>query len=146
MDCPETFIQIPHSLPAAKSLPEAYAFILLVSVLINVFCYTQLNWKYTYLCSLQGCQPFFKILTLLTENTNQANSSSQPCFTQLVLQKVWEAAECCPYTALDWLALQVTRNRLVHSWVLNSIDSWLEHFLMAHNNQRVRNSKLNIFN
>lgn len=90
---------------------------------------------------LQSCQPFFKILTLLTENTNQANSSSQPCFTQLVLQKVWEAAECCPYTALDWLALQVTRNRLVHAWVLNSIDSWLEHFLMAHNNQRVRNSK-----
>ncbi|KAJ8948090.1 hypothetical protein NQ318_008441 [Aromia moschata] len=48
-------------------------------------------------------------------------------------------AECCPYSALDWLALQVTRNRLVHSWVLSSMDSWLEHFLIGHSNQRVRN-------
>lgn len=87
----------------------------------------------------EGCQPFFKILTLLTETSAQ-NSSQQPCFTQLVLQKVWDAAECCPYLALDWLALQVTRNRLVHSWVLGSMDSWLEHFLIAHNNQRVRNT------
>jgi ubiquitin carboxyl-terminal hydrolase 34 len=87
-------------------------------------------------------QPFFKILTLLTESTAQGSggSSSQPCFTQLVLQKVWEAAECCPYSALDWLALQVTRNRLVHQWVLSSMDSWLEHFLIAHSNQRVRNA------
>lgn len=86
------------------------------------------------------------MLTLLTENTSQSSSgsSSQPCFTQLVLQKVWDAAECCPYTALDWLALQVTRNRLVHTWVLGSMDSWLEHFLIAHNNQRVRNSKYKI--
>ncbi|KAL3285850.1 hypothetical protein HHI36_000370 [Cryptolaemus montrouzieri] len=90
----------------------------------------------------EACQPFFKILTLLTENTPQAASASstQPCFTQLVLQKVWEAAESCPYSALDWLALQVTRNRLVHQWVLSSMDSWLEHFLIAHNNQRVRNA------
>ncbi|XP_060516947.1 ubiquitin carboxyl-terminal hydrolase 34 isoform X2 [Cylas formicarius] len=93
--------------------------------------------------NLQGCQPFFKILTLLTENSNQGeldSSSSQPCFTQLVLQKVWEAAECCPHSALDWLALQVTRNRLVHSWVLSSMDTWLEHFLIGHSNQRVRNT------
>ncbi|CAH0550563.1 unnamed protein product [Brassicogethes aeneus] len=91
------------------------------------------------------CQPFFKILTLLTEGgsaqgAGPGGTSSQPCFTQLVLQKVWEAAECCPYSALDWLALQVTRNRLVHQWVLSSLDSWLEHFLIAHNNQRVRNT------
>ncbi|CAH1163705.1 unnamed protein product [Phaedon cochleariae] len=89
----------------------------------------------------EGCQPFFKILTLLTEtNQNLTASSTQPCFTQLVLQKVWDAAECCPYSALDWLALQVTRNRMVHSWVLGSMDSWLEHFLIAHSNQRVRNT------
>ncbi|VEN36538.1 unnamed protein product, partial [Callosobruchus maculatus] len=94
----------------------------------------------------ESCQPFFKILTLLTESPGGAGqsgtsaSAQQPCFTQLVLQKVWDAAECCPYSALDWLALQVTRNRLVHSWVLNSMDSWLEHFLIAHSNQRVRNT------
>ncbi|CAH2011093.1 unnamed protein product [Acanthoscelides obtectus] len=92
----------------------------------------------------ESCQPFFKILTLLTESPNAQSgpsaSAQQPCFTQLVLQKVWDAAECCPYSALDWLALQVVRNRLVHAWVLNSMDSWLEHFLIAHNNQRVRNT------
>lgn len=59
----------------------------------------------------EACQPFFKMLTLLTEggSTGAASGSTSqpPCFTQLVLQKVWEAAECCPYSALDWLALQV---------------------------------------
>ncbi|KRT80407.1 hypothetical protein AMK59_7115, partial [Oryctes borbonicus] len=90
-----------------------------------------------------SCQPFFKLLTLLTEcgNQNSGGPSGLPCFTQLVLQKVWEAAECCPYSALDWLAVQVTKIRLVHQWVLSSLDSWLEHFLIAHANQRVRNSK-----
>lgn len=89
----------------------------------------------------QSCQPFFKILTLLTEGNNHSSGgpSSLPCFTQLVLQRVWEAAESCPYSALDWLAGQVTRSRLVHQWVLSSLDSWLEHFLIAHGNQRVRN-------
>lgn len=92
---------------------------------------------------LQACQPFFKILTLLTESSSQSSAgpSGLPCFTQLVLQKVWEAAECCPYSALDWLSLQVTRSRMVHQWVLSSMDSWLEHFLIAHSNQRVRNGK-----
>ncbi|KAI4467227.1 ubiquitin carboxyl-terminal hydrolase [Holotrichia oblita] len=89
-----------------------------------------------------SCQPFFKLLTLLTEcgNQNSGGPSGLPCFTQLVLQKVWEAAECCPYSALDWLAVQVTKIRLVHQWVLSSLDSWLEHFLIAHANQRVRNT------
>ncbi|KAK4884213.1 hypothetical protein RN001_000484 [Aquatica leii] len=89
-----------------------------------------------------SCQPFFKLLTLLTEcgTQNIGGPSGLPCFTQLVLQRVWEAAESCPYSALDWLALQVTRSRLVHQWVLSCMDSWLEHFLMAHANQRVRNA------
>lgn len=89
----------------------------------------------------QTCQPFFKILTLLTETSSQSSGgpSGLPCFIQLVLQKVWEAAESCPYSALDWLSLQVTRSRMVHQWVLSSMDSWMEHFLIAHGNQRVRN-------
>lgn len=108
-------------------------------VFINLFgC--DLNLLYV----LQTCQPFFKLLTLLTEGNSQnsAGPSGLPCFTQLVLQRVWEAAECCPYSALDWLALQVTRSRLVHQWVLSSMDSWVEHFLIAHGNQRVRNGEL----
>ncbi|XP_071053277.1 ubiquitin carboxyl-terminal hydrolase puf isoform X2 [Onthophagus taurus] len=89
-----------------------------------------------------SCQPFFKLLTLLTEggSQNSAGPSGLPCFTQLVLQRVWEAAECCPYSALDWLALQVTKSRLVHQWVLSSLDTWVEHFLLGHANQRVRSA------
>lgn len=85
----------------------------------------------------ETCQPFFKLLTLLTE-PGSGGPSGLPCFTQLVLHRVWEAAECCPHSALDWLALQVTRSKLVHQWVLQSVDTWLEPFLLAHNNQRVR--------
>lgn len=85
----------------------------------------------------ETCQPFFKLLTLLTES-GTGGPSGLPCFTQLVLHRVWEAAECCPHSALDWLALQVARSKLVHQWVLQSVDTWLEPFLLAHNNQRVR--------
>ena len=82
------------------------------------------------------CQPFFKLLTYITEPTN--GPSGLPCFTQLVLQRIWEVAEFCPQSALDWLAVQVTRNKLAHTWVLQSMETWVEHFLLGHNNQRVR--------
>lgn len=99
----------------------------------------------------EACQPFFKLLTLLTEGNNSSNSSSSnsspstsssslPCFTQLVLQRIWETAECCPHSALDWLSVQVARSKLVHQWVLQSVDQWLEHFLIRHSNQRVRSA------
>nr|CAD7454071.1 unnamed protein product [Timema tahoe] len=84
------------------------------------------------------CQPFFKLLTLLTEPT--PGSTGLPCFTQLVLTRVWEVAEFCPQSALDWLAVQVPRNKLAHSWVLQSMETWVEHFLLGHNNQRVRSA------
>ncbi|XP_071450552.1 ubiquitin carboxyl-terminal hydrolase 34 [Hetaerina americana] len=83
------------------------------------------------------CQPFFKLLTLMMEGGNGA-VPGLPCFTQLVLQRVWEAAEACPQSALDWLAVQAPRNKLVHAWVLQSLDTWVEHFLISHANQRVR--------
>ncbi|KAG8236170.1 hypothetical protein J437_LFUL013436 [Ladona fulva] len=81
------------------------------------------------------CQPFFKLLTLLMEG---GSGTGLPCFTQLVLQRVWEAAEACPQSALGWLAVQAPRNKLVHAWVLQSLDTWVEHFLISHANQRVR--------
>ncbi|XP_063231242.1 ubiquitin carboxyl-terminal hydrolase 34 isoform X2 [Bacillus rossius redtenbacheri] len=84
------------------------------------------------------CQPFFKLLTLLTEPG--AAPPGLPCFTQLVLARVWEAAEFCPQSALDWLAVQAPRNKLAHSWVLQGMESWVEHFLLGHNNQRVRSA------
>lgn len=84
------------------------------------------------------CGPFFKLLTLLTESTG--GPSGLPCFSQLVLQRVWDAAEYCPQSALDWLAVQAPRNKIAHTWILQSAESWVETFLLAHNNARVRNA------
>lgn len=88
----------------------------------------------------QLCGPFFKLLTLLTESAG--GPSGLPCFSQLVLQRVWDAAEYCPQSALDWLAVQAPRNKIVHAWILNTAESWVEQFLLAHNNSRVRNGKI----
>lgn len=85
------------------------------------------------------CGPLFKLLTLLTEP--QGGPSGLPCFSQLVLQRVWDAAEFCPQSTLDWLAVQAPRNKVAHSWILQSTESWVEQFLIAHNNSRVRNGK-----
>ncbi|XP_049955909.1 ubiquitin carboxyl-terminal hydrolase 34 [Schistocerca serialis cubense] len=84
------------------------------------------------------CQPFFKILTLLIETTS--GMTGLPPFTQLILQHIWEVAEFCAQSALDWLAVQAPRNKTVHTWVLQSMDTWVEHFLLGHNNQRVRSA------
>lgn len=85
------------------------------------------------------CGPFFKLLTLLTESSG--GPSGLPCFSQLVLQRVWDAAEYCPQSALDWLAMQAPRNKIAHAWILQSAENWVEQFLLAHNNSRVRNGK-----
>ncbi|XP_035782430.1 ubiquitin carboxyl-terminal hydrolase puf-like isoform X2 [Anopheles albimanus] len=84
------------------------------------------------------CGPFFKLLTLLTESSS--GPSGLPCFSQLVLQRVWDAAEYCPQSALDWLAVQAPRNKIAHTWILQSAESWVETFLLAHSNARVRNA------
>lgn len=83
------------------------------------------------------CQPFFKLLTLLTESSGP---SGLPCMTQLILSRVWEAARVAPHGALEWLALAVTRSKLAHAWVLQGLDTWLQHFLLEHSNQRVRSA------
>ncbi|XP_011269828.1 ubiquitin carboxyl-terminal hydrolase 34 [Camponotus floridanus] len=83
------------------------------------------------------CQPFFKLLTLLTESSGL---SGLPCMTQLILGRVWEAARVAPHGALEWLALAVTRSKLAHAWVLQGLDTWLQHFLLEHSNQRVRSA------
>lgn len=64
-----------------------------------------------------------------------------PCFSQLVLARIWDVAEYCPQATLEWLSAQVPRNKLVHNWVLQGLDTWVEHFLIGHNNQRVRSGK-----
>lgn len=85
------------------------------------------------------CGPFFKLLTLITETQNSV--SGLPCFTQLVLHRVWEAAEYCPHSALEWLAFQAPKNKIAHAWILQSVDAWLEAYLLAHSNARVRSCK-----
>lgn len=88
---------------------------------------------------IELCGPFFKLLTLLTESSS--GPSGLPCFSQLVLSRVWDAAEFCPQSALDWLAVQAPRNKIAHAWILQSAESWVEQFLLAHNNAKVRNGK-----
>jgi ubiquitin carboxyl-terminal hydrolase 34 len=79
------------------------------------------------------------LLTLLTESSS--GPSGLPCFSQLVLQRVWEAAEYCPQSALEWLAIQAPRNKIAHAWILQSAGNWVEQFLIAHHNIRVRNGE-----
>ncbi|KAL3205409.1 hypothetical protein MRX96_011301 [Rhipicephalus microplus] len=81
--------------------------------------------------------PFFKLLSMLVEFGG--GSPGMPPFTSLVLQRVWEVSEYCPLQCLEWLTIQVPRNKLAHSWVLQSMDVWVEKFLIAHSLQRVRN-------
>ncbi|CAL1294964.1 unnamed protein product [Larinioides sclopetarius] len=80
---------------------------------------------------------FFKLLSMLVEFVG--GPPGLPPFTNLILQRIWEAADYCPQQCMEWLTLQVPRNKIAHSWVLQSMDSWVERFLMAHNVQRVRN-------
>ncbi|CAB4065741.1 USP34 [Lepeophtheirus salmonis] len=81
---------------------------------------------------------FFRLLTLLTEFSG--GPSGMPCFTNLVMHKVWELAKTCPQAALDWLSIQVTRNRYVQTWLVSTLENWVEQYLIAHPNQKVRNS------
>ncbi|XP_064621669.1 ubiquitin carboxyl-terminal hydrolase 34-like isoform X2 [Lineus longissimus] len=86
----------------------------------------------------EQCQPFFKVLSMLVEIIG--GPPGLPPFTRYILQKFWELAEYCPQQCLEWLATQVTRNKIAHQWVLSSIDSWVEPYLLANNNHRVRNA------
>ena len=52
---------------------------------------------------------FFRLLTLLTELSG--GPAGLPCYTTLIMYRVWDLAKSCPQAALDWLSIQVTRNR-----------------------------------
>ncbi|XP_022096710.1 ubiquitin carboxyl-terminal hydrolase 34-like [Acanthaster planci] len=83
-------------------------------------------------------QPFFKILSMLVETGG--GLPGVPPFTPIILQRIWEVSEFNPVQVLDWLAAQTPRNKMAHHWVLQGIKTWVEHFLLAHNNVRVRNA------
>jgi ubiquitin carboxyl-terminal hydrolase 34 len=48
---------------------------------------------------------FFRLLTLLTELSG--GPAGLPCYTSLVMHRVWDLAKACPQAALDWLSIQV---------------------------------------
>ena len=79
---------------------------------------------------------FFRLLTLLTELS--AGPAGLPCYTTLIMYRVWDLAMSCPQAALDWLSIQVTRNRFAQAWLLGSLSDWVEQYLIAHSNTKVR--------
>lgn len=110
-------------------------------------------------------QPFFIILSMLVELSNTGNSqqpqqqqqqsqqqptisaaaaqqqpipSSIHSFSNNIYPKIWEIAEQNPLHTLEWLTNQVPRNVNLHNIILKDLDKWMEYFLIAHNNQRVR--------
>ena len=83
---------------------------------------------------------FFRLLTMLTELPGAGGPPGMPCFTSLVMHKVWDLAKTCPQPALDWLSIQVARNRYVQSWLISTMENWVEQYLLAHTNQKVRSS------
>ncbi|XP_066282190.1 ubiquitin carboxyl-terminal hydrolase 34-like isoform X3 [Branchiostoma lanceolatum] len=85
-----------------------------------------------------GSQPFFKLLSMLVEFLG--GPPGMPSFTQLILNRIWDVTEYNPQQCFDWLAIQTPRNKLVHSWVLQSMETWAEMYLLASSNIRVRNS------
>lgn len=69
-----------------------------------------------------------------------AGPPGMPKFTELILSRILDVADICAYPTLEWLGAQVPRNKIVHQWCLQSMDTWVEHFLIGHSNQRVRNA------
>lgn len=51
-----------------------------------------------------------------------------------------QLTKCCPQPCLEWMAAQVTRNRLASQWVLSQMDIWVEPYLLGNNNARVRSA------
>ena len=98
---------------------------------------------------------FFRLLTLLTELS--AGPAGLPCYTTLIMYRVWDLAMSCPQAALDWLSIQVnitiddiiiiiiiiislpqvTRNRFAQAWLLGSLSDWVEQYLIAHSSTKV---------
>ena len=62
---------------------------------------------------------FFRLLTLLTELSGgpagdfkvachpYIRFAGLPCYTSLIMHRVWDLAKSCPQAALDWLSIQV---------------------------------------
>ena len=49
-----------------------------------------------------------------------------------------QATEICPLPSLEWISSQVMRNPHIQKWALTDMPHWVETYLLAHNNARVR--------
>ena len=56
-----------------------------------------------------------------------------------------QLAESCPLQCLEWLSQQAARNKVAHTWTLNTMDNWVEAYLIGYNNVRVRNGWSTVF-
>ena len=65
-----------------------------------------------------------------------------PPFAHYILQRIWQIMEYTPCQTLDWLASQVVRHKLARNWTIQKLEVWVELYLLAHNNIRVRNGGL----
>lgn len=54
----------------------------------------------------------------------------------------FQLTKSCAQPCLEWMSTQVTRNKLASHWLLNQMESWVEPYLIANNNVRVRNGTL----
>ncbi|KAL8583540.1 hypothetical protein ACOMHN_054856 [Nucella lapillus] len=88
----------------------------------------------------EHAQPFLKLMTFLVEINSTGPVPGCANFTQIILPKMWDLAKVAPVSVLEWLTQHVTRNKMTHTWVLEQMELWVEHYLIAHNNVRVRNA------
>lgn len=65
-----------------------------------------------------------------------------PNFMELILLRVWDMADVTPYSVLEWLSAQTTKNSAIASWVIEGMHLWVEKFLIANMNQSVRSGNI----
>ena len=66
-------------------------------------------------------------------------------FLQHILDNIWEIADLSPLQCLLWLAELVGRHKAIHGWVVRTLSTWADHYLLAHDNQRVRGAACSLF-
>ena len=87
--------------------------------------------------------PFFKVLSSLVEYKDN-DPPGIPNFGEIIFPRIWDIAEHTPQHSLEWLTLQVTRNKFAHSLVLKHLQTLVDFFLISHANQRVRTAASNL--
>lgn len=142
------------------SLQPTRAFSHICSFLINPFYnstrhWTTETWNWWSVCeeNVLDCVPLFRCLLLLSFGVSFNCSVSPVCAVSVISRQLFmiihwpslfdqQLTKIAPHPCLEWLTTQVTRNKLAAGWTLDQMSGWVEHYLIAHNNVRVRNGKL----